>query len=223
MSMAWSAAAVAVAGSLYSSSSAASGQMKSASNSAKEYNISLEKQYLHSIVRNSYQSGLLNVQLGLQKKKAAQEGFDQTVQAKAALGQAVASSAATGTVGASVDAVQNDIEMKLGEAQAVSADNYEQMLDNYNSELMLNKINATSETIAQNPAKVNYSGPSMGSMLGSALLSGMAQGFGVMAKDNMKLGLGAKVGSTSGTIGGLGGGMRGGLSVPNYKWGKYGS
>ena len=219
MSMAWSAVAVSVAGSLYSSSSAASGQMKSASNSAKEYNISLEKQYLHSIVRNSYQSGLLNVQLGLQKKKAAQEGFDQTVQAKAVLGQAVASSAATGTVGASVDAVQNDIEMKLGEAQAVSADNYEQMLDNYNSELMLNKINATSETIAQNPAKVNYSGPSLGSMLGSALLSGMAQGFGVMAKDNMKLGLGAKVGSTSGTIGGLGGGMRGGLSVPNYKWG----
>ena len=223
MSMAWSAVAVSVAGSMYASSSAASGQMKSASSSAKEYNISLEKQYLHSIVRNSYQSGLLNVQLGLQKKKAAQEGFDQTVQAKAVLGQAVASSAATGTVGASVDAVQNDIEMKLGEAQAVSADNYEQMLDNYNSELMLNKINATSETIAQNPAKVNYSGPSMGSMLGSALLSGMAQGFGVMAKDNMKLGLGAKVGSTSGTIGGLGGGMRGGLSVPNYKWVKYGS
>ena len=219
MSMAWSAVAVSVAGSMYASSSAASGQMKSASSSAKEYNISLEKQYLHSIVRNSYQSGLLNVQLGLQKKKAAQEGFDQTVLAKAALGQAVASSAATGTVGASVDAVQNDIEMKLGEARAVSADNYEQMLDNYNSELMLNKINATSETIAQNPAKVNYSGPSMGSMLGSALLSGMAQGFGVMAKDSMKLWLGAKVGSTSGTIGGLGGGVRGGLSVPNYKWG----
>ena len=222
MSMAWSAAAISVAGSMYASSSASKSQMKSASGNAKDYNVSLEKQYLHSIVRNSYQTGLLNVQLGLQKKKAAQEGFNQTAQAKAVLGQAVASSAATGTIGASVDAVQNDISMKLGEAQAVGADNYEQMLDNYNAELGLNKINATAETLSQNPMKVNYEGPSMSSMLGSALLSGMAQGMGSMVQSNMKLGLGPKVGSTSGSLGGLspGGstGIRGGITVPKYRW-----
>lgn len=174
MSMAWVAAGVAVAGSLASSQSAAKSQMGAASDSAKSMNISLEKQYLHSIVRNSYKAGLLNTQLGLQKKKAAQEGYQQTVEANALLGLAQASAAATGSIGGSVDAVQGDISMKLGEAQAVSADNYEQMLDNYNAELQGLKINATAEVISQDPAKVSYNGPSTGSMFASALAAGFS-------------------------------------------------
>lgn len=215
MSMAWSAAsmAVSVAGSMAASSSAANSQMKSASNSARDYNMSLEKQYLHSIVRNSYKTGLLNVQLGLQKKTAAQEGYTQTVQARAAMGEASAQAAATGSVGASVDAVQNDIDMKLGEAQAVSADNYEQLLDNYNAELQMGKINATSEVLSSDPAKVSYEGPSIGQMFGGALLQGAASFVGGMARNRMQLGLGSapKVNSNSGVITGAFGGSMTGL------------
>ena len=215
MSMAWSAAAMAVsvAGSMAASSSAANSQMKSASNNSRDYNMSLEKQYLHSIVRNSYKTGLLNVQLGLQKKKAAQEGYDQTVQARAAMGNASAQAAATGSVGASVDAVQNDIDMKLGEAQAVSADNYEQLLDNYNAELAMGKINATSEVLSSDPMKVSYEGPSTGQMFGGALLQGAASFIGGYARNQMQLGLGAapKVASNSGVITGAFGGSMTGL------------
>jgi len=207
MSMWFSAAAVVVgaATSAYSSNQASKSAMSSASKQSAEYNLSLEKQYLHSIVRNSYSTGLLNVQLGLQKKKAAQEGFDITAQAAAAKGQAQAAASASGSVGASVDAIQNDIDMKLGEAQAVNADNYEQMLDNYNSELMLNKINATSEVLSQNPSKVTYEGQSFGSAFGIALLSGAAQAMMGYAGGKMKLGLGDRptVGSQSGVFNGL--------------------
>lgn len=191
MTMAMVAAAgIAVAGSLYSSNRAASGAAKSASNLSNAENDAIAKQNMSQIVRNNYRGGLLQMQKGLQKKQAVQQGFDTTVMAQQAMGAANANTAAAGTVGASSEAVANDIQMKLGEAKAHQADSYEAMLTNYNTELETMRMNALESTVA--PHAYKYEGPSAGQMFGSALVSGAMAAGSTYIGQNMKLGLGAK-------------------------------
>ena len=86
-------------------------------------------------IRTGYKVGLLNLQTAKLKEKAAQEGWDVSRKAADVLGQAEAVSAASGTVGSSVDAVSADIRKKSAEAQIAVDVNWYDTLENQNFQL----------------------------------------------------------------------------------------
>lgn len=193
------AAAVAVAGSLHSSSQAGKSAAKQGSAASKAENEAVIRSNTQSMIRNSYKAGMMNLQLGLQKKQAVQQGFDQTVQSQAMLGAATVNQAATGTVGASTDAVLNDIDMKLGEAKAQNRENYEADLTNFNNELEALSVSAEGEV--QHARRYEYMGPSAGEMWTGALLAGVSTYMSVGGAKRMSLNMGSSAGTTAGSLG----------------------
>lgn len=194
------AAAVAVAGSLYSSNQAGKSAAKQGSAASKAENEAVIRSNTQSTIRNSYKAGMMNLQLGLQKKQAVQQGFDQTVQGQAMLGAATVNQAASGTVGASTDAVLNDIDMKLGEAKAQGRENYEADLTNFNNELEALSVSAEGEV--QHARKYEYMGPSSGAMWTGALLAGASAYMGAGGSQRMSLNMGSSSGTTARSLGG---------------------
>jgi hypothetical protein len=140
------------------------------------------------MVRNSYKTGMMNIQLGLAKKKAVQEGHDTSVQANQVLGAVSANAAAAGTVGASVDAVASDVRMRWGEAEAQQRENVQQDLTNFNNEL--EALSISMEEGVQRERRYEYNGPSQGAILGNALLAGASTYMQVYGSRKMALGLG---------------------------------
>lgn len=194
------AAAVAVAGSLYSSNQAGKSAAKQGSAASKAENEAVIRSNTQSVIRNSYKAGMMNLQLGLQKKQAVQQGFDQTVQGQAMLGAATVNQAAAGTVGASTDAVLNDIDMKLGEAKAQGRENYEADLTNFNNELEALSVSAEGEV--QHARKYEYMGPSSGAMWTGALLAGASAYMSAGGSQRMSLNMGSSSGTTARSLGG---------------------
>lgn len=182
-------AGISVAGTLYSSNRAASSSAKAGQRASDSENNAIAKANMSQIVRNNYRGGMLQMQKGLQKRQAVQQGFDTTVAAQAAMGSATANTAASGNVGASADAVSNDISMKLGEAQGQQAEQYEAMLTNYNTEIDSIRMNALESVVESR--KYEYTGPSSGQMFGSALFAGAVSMGSTYAGQQMKLGLGS--------------------------------
>ncbi len=182
------AAAVAVAGSLYSSNQAGKSAAKQAGNASRAENEAVVRSNTQSVVRNSYKAGMMNLQQGLMKKQAVQLGYDTSVQAQAALGASSANAAASGTVGASVDAVTNDIGMKWGEALAQQRENYEAELTNFNNELEALAISAEGEVLQSR--KYEYVGPSSGEMLVGAAFAGASSFYSTYGAKRMNLNLG---------------------------------
>ena len=182
------AAAVAVAGSLYSSSQAGKSSARQGSAASKAENEAVVRSNTQSMVRNSYKAGMMNMQLGLAKKQAIQEGHDSSVNAHAAMGQVLTNQAATGTVGSSADVVANDINMKWGEARAMQRENYEADLTNFNNELEALSVSAEGEV--QRARKYEYMGPSGGEMLVGAALAGATSYMGSYGMKAMSLKLG---------------------------------
>jgi len=148
------------------------------------------------MIRNSYKVGMMNLQLGLQKKQAIAQGHDTSVQAQSVLGAVNANAAAAGTVGSSVDAIQNDVQMKWGEAQAQQRENHELDIINFNNEL--EAISASAEGEVQYSRNYEYTGPSSSQMWGSALLAGASTYMQVYGQKKMALNLGS---SSSGQAG----------------------
>lgn len=175
-------------------SSAANAQAEQLSKQSNAENEAIAKHNMSQIVRNSYRAGILNMQLGLQKKQAAQQGHKLTAQHLAVRGLAESNIAASGTVGASAEAVLSDIDMKLGEAQAQQRDNNEMMLVNYNNDLEVLKMNALNEVVQ--PRKYEYNGPSAAEIAGSGVMNLAMQLGGQYAMSQMNLGLGPKTPGT---------------------------
>jgi len=182
------AAAVAVAGSLYSSNQAGKSAARQGSAASKAENEAVVRSNTQSMVRNSYKAGMMNLQLGLTKKQAIQEGNSTSINARAAMGQVLANQAASGTVGGSADIVANDINMKWGEAKAMQRENYENDLTNFNSELEALAVSAEGEV--QHARKYEYMGPSGGEMMTSAVLAGASSFMGTYGMKAMSLKLG---------------------------------
>ena len=208
MTMAWVAVGTAVVGaaaSMYSGSQASSSAAKQASAVSNAENDAIAKQNMSQIVRNSYRTGLLNMQLGLQKKQAVQQGFDTTVQFRAMEGAADANVAASGAIGSSADAVLKDLDMQYNNAKVVQEDNFASMLDSYNQELEGMRMNAMNQVV--DAKKFEFHGPSSGQIVGGALLNAAVSAAGNYAMRNMSLGLGARpsanVDSTSGAMAGF--------------------
>jgi len=193
------AAAVAVAGSLYASNQSGKQAARQGSAASKAENEAVIRSNTQSTIRNSYKAGMMNLQLGLQKKQAVQQGFDQTVQAEAAMGAATVNQAAAGTIGASADAVITDIDMKLGEARAQGRENYQADLTNFNNELEALSVSAEGEV--QHARKYEYMGPSAGEMWGGALLAGASAYMGAGGAKRMSLNMGTPSGGTAASLG----------------------
>ena len=206
--MVWAATGVAVAGmavSIYSGNQAAKGQAAQASALSNAENNAIAKQNMSQMVRNSYRTGMLNMQLGLQKKQAVQQGFDTSVQFQNIRGTAVSNKEAAGAIGASADAVVTDLEMQYENSKMVQQENFASVLDNYNNELDAMRMNALNQVV--DAKKYEYHGPSSGQIVGGALASAAISAAGNYAMRNMSLGLGPKAGtqvhSTTGTMAGF--------------------
>lgn len=194
--VAGAAIAASTATSLYSASSAASANAKNLSSQSNAENAAIAKQNMSQIVRNSYRTGMANLQLGLQKKQMAKAGMDLSVNEVAALAQADTLKAATGSIGASADAARNDIKMRADAAKLSQQDEYENILENYNNELEANRMNATNAVVEAR--RYTYNGPSGGEMLTGAVIGGLVSFAGSYAARSAKLGLGATTGSATG-------------------------
>ena len=208
MTMAWVAVGttvVSAAAGIYSSSQAASNSAKQASAMSNAENDAIAKQNMSQMVRNSYRTGMLNMQLGLQKKRAVQEGFDTSVQYASGKGSLEANQVAAGAVGASADAVMSNLDMAYGQAQ--QKENFTSTLDQYNQELDAMRMNALNNVVEAR--KYEYNGPSSGQIIGGALINAAVSAAGSYAMRQMSLGLGPQastatnVQSTTGVMAGF--------------------
>ncbi len=86
---------------------------------------------LKNKIRAGYRTGLVNLQQGIYKKNAAQQGFDMAANRAEALGQVNANAAASGTIGSSVDAVAQDIDIKIGSLEARQRDDFDLAMFNF--------------------------------------------------------------------------------------------
>ncbi len=141
---------------------------------------------LANTLRTGYRVGLLQMQHGLMRQQAAQQGFDLTNSAQQALGQVAASNAATGAVGASADAVLTDVRMKLGETQARMDEDWQVQLQNYNTQLA--EIVFQGNSAVQQAIEVDI--PSSDEIFNNALMSAAVSFGSSYATSKMSLGLG---------------------------------
>lgn len=182
------AAAISMATSAYSANQAAKGAARSASAQSKAENEAIIEANTKNMARNAYRAGLMNLQLGQTKMQAVQAGFDRSVQGKQVLGAITANQAAAGTVGASVDAVVNDVQMRLGEADAAQTNEQELTLINFNNDLDAMVLNIDETT--QNARKFEYHGPSSSDIWKGALVQTASQFAGAYAQRKMTLSMG---------------------------------
>jgi hypothetical protein len=180
----WAVGAAAV--SAVGSASAAGKSNKAAAKESIAQNEAIIKANVANTIRTGYRAGILNMQKGLTRRLEAQKGFENTAKAALASGAVSANQAASGTIGASVDAVSNDIDMKLGEAQAADREEHEINVENFN--IQLQELINQGQASIQSPFKVKMQSDS--DIMGNALLAG-ATTFGSMyAKSKFDLGLG---------------------------------
>lgn len=130
-----------------------------------------------------FRSGLLNLQRGQDKMMLQQRRYDVGKDLNSALGTNAVNAAASGTVGASVDAVQTDIEMQFEQAKSQISLENEQNAENFNTQLHDLILNGQNAQISAR----KYKGQSMGSML---LTAGAQVGM-QYAGAKMNLGLGS--------------------------------
>ena len=196
------AAAVTTVTSLYSAQSAANSQARAAGAASRAEGEAIAKERLNATIRNSYSTALAQMNLGLKKKQLSQQAGDIRAATLAAKGDATLAAAATGSIGASTNAVISDIEQKSQAALDQTTDAFENAVENYNMDLQMMVINT--DQSAPNVRPVEYNGPSGGEMLGMALMQGLGSFASNYAMRKMSLGLGSKpggtyVGSSSGT------------------------
>ncbi len=155
---------------------------------------------LQASIRNAYAAAFGQTQLALQKKQTAQQMSQVRGAGLSALGDASLLSAYSGTMGASVDAVSNDILQRGNEALTQLQENYDASIQDYNRSLDSMVVNTELSTPQQREYK--YMGPStMDNLLGS--ISGAAISFaGNYANQKMRLDLqeGIKGGSSISSI-----------------------
>ena len=190
--MAWFiAGAVLSAGTSYLSAySAASSQAKAVGAASRAEGEAIAKERLNATIRNSYSTALAQMNLGLKKRQLSTQAADIRAATLAAKGDATLATAATGSIGASTNAVVSDIEQKSQAALDQTTDAFENAVENYNNELQMMVINTDQSAPTVRP--VEYHGPSSGEMLGMSLMQGLGSFASNYAMRTMSLGLGAK-------------------------------
>ena len=173
-------------------------QIQQALTNQGKQNEALAKADIQSLINTNFTAGLLNLQRAMQKQQTASDINRIGKTRLQALASSEVSAAASGTIGASVDAVAGDIELKMGEAEIdarVQNDMNTMTLDTQlrnlytdyrNSQPM---IDTSVPDIPGLPPKVGVASVSAGSaMLGAAISYA-----GNIFASQVSLGLGPKV------------------------------
>lgn len=138
--------------------------------------------------QTAFRVGMLNVQKAQEVRALEQRKFDASAQQQAVLGSAAVNAAASGTIGASVDAVQSDIQMAFDKVRAQISDENELNALNYNTELYDLITNGQNELITDRRFRDAPKGQSQLGMLGNAGMQ-VAERY---LSQKMDLGLGSK-------------------------------
>lgn len=144
-------------------------------------NQAIAKADIQSLINTNYMAGLLNVQRGVQKAATAKSVVGVGKARLNALSSAQTSAAASGTIGASVNAVASDIQQKAGQAildigddWAAQEFNFETQVHNLYEGYRQSQVPVdTSVADLANPAAApNYvAAPSLGSAIGAAAVN----------------------------------------------------
>lgn len=156
-------------------------------------NQAIQEANLQNTIRTGYRVGILNVQRGQSRVQAVQQGRDIGIKARQLLGSSEANAAASGSVGASIDAVVDDIQRKSDEAQGNVDANWETTQQNFDTQL--NDMVQSGLDSLQSSKKMDYSGPRTQDIFTAALVGAAKTGgefYQEYAVANMKLGLGKK-------------------------------
>lgn len=169
-------------------SSAAAGNEQAGQINAQtvEGNEAIIKANIANTIRTGYRVGLANMQRGLQKRQAIQQGFDISKAGIDALAQVTANAAASGSVGASVDAVAQDVKMKVGEAQAAAQEQADIDLANFKTQIE----GITFEGGQNIQEGIESKAQSSSDIWSGALFAGVTSFAGSYMKSKMQLGLG---------------------------------
>lgn len=202
--MTWFAAgaiAISTATSIYGANASANSQAAAAGRASAAEGKAIARERLNKTISNAYSAAFSQMQLAQQKGQLAQQSSDISAAGVAAQGNVELMAAATGSEGASVQAVSADVAQKVNTAQDQVQQGLEQAVDNYNRSLDMMVINT--EQTQQEIRQYSYDGPSAGSQIATGVLGGLAQFAGVYASRQMQLGLGNKpsynLSSTGGT------------------------
>lgn len=136
----------------------------------------------------AFRVGMLNVQKAQEVRALEQRKFEAGAQEQAALGTSAVNAAASGTIGASVDAVQSDIQLAFDRVRAQISDENELNALNYNTALYDLITEGQNQTITSAQFRNAPKGSNQLGMLGDA---GM-QIAGMYLSQKMDLGLGSK-------------------------------
>lgn len=101
-------------------------------------NEAIAKADIQSLINTHMQASLLGVSLSAQKRVAAQNRVAVSRNRAANIGTAMAEAAASGTIGASVDAVSNDIKRQSAVANAAIADQAD--VDSFNFQVSVEQL-----------------------------------------------------------------------------------
>lgn len=185
------AAAVSVATSLYSASSAKSSAIKNANSASKAEGEAIVKERLNKTISNSYSTAFAQMQLGLQKRQMSQQKADISAATLAAQADVQTANAATSSIGATTASVVSDIDQKSQAAVQNTEDAFENAVVNYNNELDMMVLNT--DQSAPNVRENVYNGPSTGEIVAGSILGGLAQFASSYAMKKMSLGAGSAV------------------------------
>lgn len=169
-------------------------------------------------IRTGYRVGILNVQRGETRKQFAEQKFKVTQIAQEVLSATTANAGAAGTIGASVEAVADDIR-KRGDEAIIDA-NANWQTEQFNFDTQLNDIITAGLDSLRSPVMMDYTGVSQrsvtGAALGSALSTAVSLGAGYMMQGaNLGLGAGAS-GSGVGGFFGAGGTLDAATNAMRY-------
>lgn len=154
-------------------------------------NQAIQEANIQNTIRTGYRAGILNVQRGQAKMQAVQQGRDVSIKSRQMLGTANANAAASGSIGASIDAVSDDIQRKTDEAQGQVDENWATTQQNFDQQLT-DLVQAGIDSI-QSARTADYSGPKQQDVWAAAVGGGVQSGasfYQDYAISNMKLGLG---------------------------------
>lgn len=165
-------------------------QGRAANAGATAANAAAVQANLTNTIRTAARASLVAAQTAQAAKVSAQSGFDLTKQKRTAMGAAVANAAASGTVGASVDAVQDEIEKAAAEVEANR--DYEWEVTQENAvQALADTVTMGTDALQRGVRVQSGTSQALGLLLGAA-----ASTAANYYTSKMNLGLGAQNGAT---------------------------
>lgn len=138
-------------------------------------------------IQNKYSTAFAQMQLAMQKKEFAKQWGAVSAAKLAADGDAKVGIAATGTMGASAQAIIGDINMKANEATAQVFQNLDMAEQDYNYQLEMMVLNT--KLGQPMPSDFKYVGASTGSIIGTSLISGISSFASTYANSTIRSGM----------------------------------